>query len=148
EPGLAGRAPEQAPGPASRNVGWCIRLFSAARVIPGLQLTVTGHRHRVPLPIGVGHATTASLEASRAGGYTTFGVCRILSGISWLRMVSSAFGFEGEVMAARLTVNLRDLRTLLDIVTVGRSDHCDRAPPGLPPSMLADLLEQVGGDCI
>src|SRR5215469_6460539 len=51
-------------------------------------------------------------------------------------------------MAARLTANARDLRTLLDIVTVGRSDDCDRAPTGLPPSMLADLLEEVGGDCI
>ncbi|HEX2320586.1 MAG TPA: response regulator transcription factor [Streptosporangiaceae bacterium] len=51
-------------------------------------------------------------------------------------------------MAARLTVSERDLRTLLDIVTVGRSDDCDRAPTGLPPSMLADLLDEVGGDCI
>jgi hypothetical protein len=51
-------------------------------------------------------------------------------------------------MAARLTVSERDLRRLLDIVTVGRSDDCGGAPTGLPPSMLADLLEEVGGDCI
>src|SRR5215813_342887 len=51
-------------------------------------------------------------------------------------------------MAARLTVNERDLRTLLDIVSVRRSDSCGRAQAGLPPSMLADLLEEVGGDCI
>jgi DNA-binding CsgD family transcriptional regulator len=51
-------------------------------------------------------------------------------------------------MAARITVSEGDLRTLLDIVTVRRSDSYDRAPTGLPPSMLADLLQQVGGDCI
>ena len=48
-------------------------------------------------------------------------------------------------MAAQITVSERDLRTLLDIVSVGRSDVGTSA---LPLSLLRDLMSQVRCDCV
>ena len=48
-------------------------------------------------------------------------------------------------MTAPVTVSEQDLRTLLGIVGDHRSDL---PPAGLPPSLLAELADQVGCDVV